>query len=73
MINANPVVVKYLLEYINSPWWVPKVAMGLENGFQHCGVLVTLGSESDIGINDYICMLSCYIPKIKSFIRHFLR
>ena len=53
MINANPVLVKYLSEYKNSPWWVPLAAMGLENGFRHCGVL-----ESDIGINDYICMLS---------------
>ena len=57
MINANPVLVKYLSEYRNSPWWVPQAAMELENWPQHCGVLVTSGSMSEIGINDCICML----------------
>ena len=32
--------------------------MGLENGSKHYGLLVTSGSKSEIGINDYICMLS---------------
>ena len=30
----------------------------LEYGGAHCGVQVTPGSKSEIGINDYICMLS---------------